>query len=311
MTRSLKTLMTGLVDYAGLFPPSKLPMREAVETYTRGLMSEESWMLGRFICPCSRLAEFEQFAKLVMPGTYATSGYQEQADSAEPWRISLLADEGVEAAIEAAHRFNERHDADDSGRAKIDVFEIKVKDLSEIDEALDHLPEDCYAFFEFPISNDCRGFIAALAGEQCAAKIRTGGVTADAFPTAQEISAFLEACNLADVPFKATAGLHHPVRSAHPMTYEPGAKSCTMHGFLNLFLAAALVQAKGIDRQQTEAILMNEEPDAFHASEDVIGVGGFNLTAAEIARARETFALSFGSCSFDEPVDDLRKMGWL
>ena len=85
MTRTLRTLMSDLIDYAGLFPPAKLDMGGAVEAFNRARMGENDWMLGRFVCPLSRLAEFEKAAVALLPGTAATSGsFASPAVSANP-----------------------------------------------------------------------------------------------------------------------------------------------------------------------------------------------------------------------------------
>jgi hypothetical protein len=72
MLQSIRTLMTGLIDYAGLFPPAKLEMQASAESFARARMGEHEWVLGRFICPVSRLREFSKTAAVMMPGTHAT-----------------------------------------------------------------------------------------------------------------------------------------------------------------------------------------------------------------------------------------------
>jgi hypothetical protein len=294
-------------------------MGPACEHYARAIMGEHEWMLGRFVCPLSRLDEFSRAAAPLMPGTYATSGYRE-AMVGEPWRISAIVElpadaEKVEAdvarTIDRINRFNIKHAEATQGLAAIDMCEIKVATPDHIDSVLDQLPPEIFPFFEMPVTTDCRGWVTALSGAGAGAKIRTGGIVGNAFPTPDEVSAFLHACALADVPFKATAGLHHPVRGSFRLTYEPDSASCTMFGFLNIFVAATLVRAKRIDETATKAILTEQDPAAFRVSEQVLGWRELMLDASEIARARETFALSFGSCSFDEPLEDLRRLGML
>lgn len=314
MTRTLRTLLTGLVDYAGLFPPARLGMQEAVETYNRCLIGPHEWMLGRFICPVSRLGEFSAAAAPFMPGTFATSGYAPKGDSRQPWRVSVLIDGPLESSIAAIDEFNAKHSEADAGEARIETIEMRASEVSLIDQALDVLPEDMLTFFEFPVScaagdADCRGFVAALAGTGAAAKIRTGGIVGDAFPTGEEVVSFLYACAAAGVPFKATAGLHHPIRGSHRLTYEKDSPSHPMHGFLNVFVAAALVSMGRLDRSKALDLLGDEEPANFKFGEDALTWHGWGLDAAQVARARESFALSFGSCSFDEPVEDLGKLG--
>lgn len=311
MTRSLTTLLTDLIDYAGLFPPAKLDMAKSVEEYNRCRIGEHTFALGKFICPVSRLSEFTKLASPLLPGTFARSGYREQADAGGPWRLSVLLDGDLIENLDAIDAFNAHHAAEANGMALIDAAEFKATDPNQIDEALEEIPEDLYPFFEFPVNADCRGYVAALAGNAAAAKIRTGGITAAAFPTAGEIAQFIVACAKADVPFKATAGLHHPVRVSANLTYEKDSAACTMHGFLNVFIAAALVKAKGLDVERAEALLLDEDPASFKFGDEFLSWRGHGLDLAQIAKAREVFALSFGSCSFDEPIADLSRLGWL
>lgn len=136
------------------------------------------------------------------------------------------------------------------------------------------------------------------------AKIRTGGITPDAFPAIDDVAEFLRACKAKGVAFKATAGLHHPLRCVKPLTYEPNAPIGTMHGFLNVFLAAALPD-------HADAILAESDPSAFAFDDDAASWRGHRVTTEEIVAMRRDFATSFGSCSFEEPIEDLRALGWL
>ncbi len=312
---SIRTLCAGLIDYAGLFPPAKLPMARAAEVFARCIRSEQSWALGRFVCPVSRLREFSQASAFMMPGTAGTSGYREHADVLDPWRISALIDGELEGDLETIDRFNDHHAREENGRAIVDAIELKLDSAEAFDDTLDAIPEDLYPFFEFPAtlvsSGDVRGFVAALAGEPVAAKIRTGGVTPDAFPAPAAVARFMLACAAARVPFKATAGLHHPVRAEYPLTYEPSCPRGVMHGFLNVFLAAVMLHAHGTDEARLIAILEERDPGAFKFTNEGVRWNGLFAEPAQIARAREFFCLSYGSCSFDEPVEDLQRLGML
>jgi hypothetical protein len=310
---STRTLLSGLIDYAGLFPPAKLDMPAAVEAFARAKVSGEEWMLGRFICPASKLEEFSKAASSLLPGTHATSGYREHADFETPWGISLLVDQSLPQTLSDIDGFNEHHSDPDHGLARIDMVELKAARADDIDEALDQIPEDIFPFFEFPPEahrpgGDCRGYVATLAGSKAGAKIRTGGVTPDAFPSCEAVASFLHACASADVAFKATAGLHHPVRAAHRLTYEPGSERSTMHGFLNVFIAAALVRSARIEEDTTLKVLHETEPGNFHLGAETLGWTDRVVDLIQLARVRESSALSFGSCSFDEPVADLRAL---
>jgi hypothetical protein len=315
MLQTIRTLMAGLIDYAGLYPPAALAMAPAAEAFAHARSSEHEWMLGRFICPASRLDELSKAAAVMMPGTHATSGYREYADITEPWRVSVLIDGELGAGLSALQTFNQRHSKEDAGRALADVIELKVATPSDVDAALERIPDDLFPFVEFPVevvnSGDVRGFVAALAGQAAAAKIRTGGVVASAFPSPAKVAEFLVACHGAGVPFKATAGLHHPIRAEYALTYEASSPRGLMHGFLNVFLAATAVRARGIDARTATAVLEEGDAGAFHFTEVGARWRDVVLDPLQIAEAREAFALSYGSCSFDEPVQDLKTLGLL
>jgi hypothetical protein len=313
MFEPLRILLAGLVDYAGLYPPAKLDMAPAAEAFAHAKRGPHNAILGRFICPASRLKEFSKAAAALMPGTYATSGYREHADSMEPWRISAIIDGDLRQGLALVDGFNQHHEQEDHGLAAVDVLELKVERPGDIDGAIKLIPDHLYPFFEFPAqvvnTGDARGFIAALAGNAAAAKIRTGGVTPEAFPPPKGVADFLLACSGAEVPFKATAGLHHPVRAEYPLTYEPNCPRGVMHGFLNVFLAAAMIKAHRIDSPTAARILEEKDASAFKFTPEGIRWGSLVLDPPQIARTREVFALSYGSCSFDEPVEDLERLG--
>lgn len=312
MTESLRTLMAGLIDYAGLFPPAKLAMAPSAEAFGRSLMGEHAWMLGRFICPASRLREFSQAASALMPGTFATSGYREHA-AGEPWRLSVIIDGELRQDLATIDAFNNHHQLEHHGLCFADAIELKVAKAEQIDRAIDAIPDSIHPFFEFPPevvgSGDCRGFVAALAGHGASAKIRTGGIAPDAFPAPRAVAEFMLACCGAGVSFKATAGLHHPVRAEYPLTYDPNPPCATMHGFLNVFIAATFILSHRIDSERATAVLNERQADQFRFTDEGVRWNGLFAEVAQIARAREAFCLSYGSCSFDEPVADLQRLG--
>ena len=310
-TRTITTLVTSLFDYAGLFPPATLDMQKACENYARDRMGKHAWMLGRIVCPASKLHKLSEAAAILMPGTYGTSGYREHADILEPWGVSAVIDRPLDEALELIDAFDEHHAEEVHGLARVECLELRPDSPEAIDRALDQIPEDVMAFFEVPAMEDCRGFVAALAGNDAAAKIRCGGVTPEAFPTSEQVGAFVLACKNAAVPFKATAGLHHPVRAEQKLTYEPDSERGVMHGFVNLFMATSFVRADDVPLEFVVELLEERDPDTFSFGEDSATWRNHEIGAADIARARETFALSIGSCSFGEPVEDLQKLGWL
>jgi hypothetical protein len=163
-------------------------------------------------------------------------------------------------------------------------------------------------FVEIPIEHT--ESLADLARAGLRVKIRTGGVTSDAFPSSAQVAAFLAACNRAGAAFKATAGLHHPLRCERPLTYDAGSPLATMHGFLNLFLAAAFVR-EGMGEDEALALLEERLPEAFRFEDGGVTWRRRRLTTARLRESRERFAMAFGSCSFEEPVAELRELGLL
>jgi hypothetical protein len=190
--------------------------------------------------------------------------------------------------------------------AVIERVEVKVASAEEIRRLSGIIPAELTVYFEFPQSS-CAECIAAVAGCGRGAKIRTGGETADKFPAPESVIEFIRLCAAANVPFKATAGLHHPLRSVHCFTYQPESPSGIMHGFVNVFLAAAFLRA-GMEAELAVQLLEEQSPQAFHFDGDGVGWRQHRLSRHEIIAARQGFAVSFGSCSFTEPIDDLRSL---
>jgi hypothetical protein len=325
-TLAIQTLMSGLIDYAGLYPPAKLDMSTAVDKYAAYLRCPHAWMLGRFILPVSRLEEFRKEAHRLLP-TRKPEGDESESDAPaavlaappkpweEPWKLSAIIDGDLNADLDAVFAFNHEHENPKKGLANIDAVEIKAPDVEFIDKTMDSIPEELYPFFEIPLSlpgkkSDVRGFVACLAGSDAGAKIRTGGVTKEAFPPVEAIGEFLSVAAAADVPFKATAGLHHPIRAEYPLTYEPQCPRGTMHGFLNVFLAAALARQR---RKPAEiADLLKEiSAKAIEMGNNGIRWRDILITVEDLGDTRDMFALSYGSCSFEEPVEDLKRLGML
>ena len=149
--------------------------------------------------------------------------------------------------------------------------------------------------------------IAAIARVGARAKIRTGGVTSNAFPAARDIVGFLVACHKAGVAFKATAGLHHPIRGSYRLTYDRNSERGTMYGFLNLFVAATLV-SQGAPESTALAALEESDAAGFEIACDSIIWRGHPIEASTLRNVRSGFAISFGSCSFREPVDELAQL---
>jgi hypothetical protein len=275
-------------------------MAEAVERYDGYRRGPHSWMLGSFVVPAARLAEFERAARPFFSRD-------------EPWPLAVVAGPDFGSEIGVIAQFSRRA----APSAAVRAIEVKASTPGEVDavarraELLRPDVSDRFdTYVEVPIATDPAPLIRSVAVHGLRAKVRTGGVTQDAFPAADRLAAFLIACREHGVTFKATAGLHHAMRGTYPLTYEPTSERGTMFGFLNVFLAV-LFTGDGLDAHGATALL--EERDASSVAVDAGGATwrGRTVTAAAIGRARSLAATSFGSCSFEEPIADLAALGLL
>lgn len=304
MEASLRILMNGLIDYAGLFPPASLDMPTAVGNYADYRKSRQAEWLGRFVLPVSRLEEFSVAAA----GLPETRGKGRGGAAAEPpFRLSVLIGEDPARDFESISDFSA---SDTHPAAIIDSLEMKVNGIPEIVHAMEQIPAGITPYFEVPIQDDPSSLLSAIGKAGARAKMRTGGVTPPQVPSPAAVARFIAASAKAGVPFKATAGLHHPLRSVRKLTYEPDSPESSMHGFLNVFLAAAFAKA-GMDAETLTALLQEESPQAISFRGDEAAWRGHRVEAARLRESRRDFAIAFGSCSFEEPRQDLEKAGLL
>jgi hypothetical protein len=294
VSAAVQALLEGLIDYAGLFPPAGLAMERAVAAYAAHRRGAERWILARFVVPVVRLAEFEE--------AFARLGPAERGEGT--WVLSGLVGEDVAADARAAEAFNLRH----GGAAAIRSLEMRVGGVEQITGARDVVPAGFELSFEVPLRGDLRWLLAAVRSVGGRAKVRTGGVTPSDIPAADAVLKFLEGCAAIRLPFKATAGLHHAVRGEQPLTYEQGSPQATLFGYLNILLAAAALWER---RPRAEALRLLESGDAgtLLFGDDELRWGSSRFAAETLGRARREFALSVGSCSFDEPVGEIRQLG--
>ncbi len=308
MTEALaRAMLSELIDYAGLFPPAQLPLAAAYEAYRRLQSSPHAWMLGRFIVPFSRFHELRDL----------------HGDAA-PIPVAVILD-GNRDPILWLNELSDRLDALATQRAEVAAIEIAAIEiplppltaardrygaaLSQVGALLERAGLRSFpCFVEFP--RDARweaemlDAVDSLARTRLRAKIRCGGIVASAFPSAAELAAQVLACAERGVAWKATAGLHHPVAHRDPTT------GFEMHGFLNL-LVASCIALDGAPFEEIEAVLAEQTQQAFSITESGLSWRGKNCDRQSIAAARSRGLLSYGSCSVDEPVEDLTAMGWL
>jgi hypothetical protein len=278
---TIRVLLAEIVDYAGLFPPAGLDLPSAVRAYDRYRTGEHAWMLGAFVVPASRLSEL---ARAV-----------ERLGASSPWPISVLAPS-----------------LDEGRRIRVpDVLHVRAVEIGPTEPEAIH-PENggVQHFHEVPLDERMEERLDAILRAGAAAKVRTGGVDAGAFPAAERLAEFIDGCAERRVPFKATAGLHHPARGRYALTCEPDSAQCEMFGFLEVVLAAALLWHRRIDVREAAALL-GVRSSTVEPSKDALVWAGHRVDMDEIAATRRSFFRSFGSCSFEEPVSDLGRLGIL
>ncbi len=293
---ALRALLEQAIDYAGLFPPADLALEPALQNQAGYIRSGDRWMLGAFILPVGKLAAAEEFlAQFSSEHSLHISALGPKTARVEDFR------EVLETAAAAIEKFRVGHE----GVASIGQFEIPLppgpvtESLGATREVFRQTALDC--FWETP-AELATATIAALEGSGAGFKLRTGGVTADAFPSDPEIARALVAAATHRVPIKFTAGLHHPVKKFHASV---GTK---MPGFLNVLGAGVLAAEHAWDENQTEKMLADEDPASFAFGDAFFAWREWKISTEQIA-ARRPLVRSLGSCSFDEPRDDLRALG--
>ena len=287
MFSSVKILLAAMVDYAGIFPPAKLSLKKAIANYARYHQSSYRWLLGRFIIPVSRLAELETLVADV---------------PLIPWSLSVILSENWQEELKQIQNINNQD------LIIIASLEFKPLPPEEIKRAIDTLPKGIESFFEIPLDENLEQYLAVLQDTKALAKIRTGGLTAEAFPNLDVLCRFMFASAQAQVPFKATAGLHHPLPGKYPVSYEPNSLATAMQGFLNLSILTALICGQKINQSEALTVLQESSLNNFQFQEDKIAWKDRYFNLAEIQQTRQYFFRSFGSCSFQEPIDELRDL---
>lgn len=301
-TSAARAFFHGLIDYAGLFPPESREMPGAIEGFleARTLRPE---MVNRFIVPDKRLEELGQLLTSV--------------DDLWPLAVTITAPQGDWGRGLADEVVSMRVVRDAMSPVAIfDAAEARIPDDVCRDPAVAAILKSAQTslatlfrvvLFEIPSTEDWRKLIPqtlkAISEAGAAAKIRCGGAAVEDFPSPEQIGLFIAECHALSIPFKATAGLHHPIRHWDP---EPGVMR---HGFLNV-VGAAVLATKGVsDVDLLTEIIEEEEISAFDLSDSRFRWRGYLADPAEVAVARNTFMLGYGSCSFTEPVAELLELG--
>lgn len=309
---SLKVFTNGIIDYAGLFPPASLELGQAFHNFVYYAQAEYSWMLGKFIIPARRLEELaalmadmevSQFIPLSVIGSGGSTA--SEFESAFNSDLSMINDflqvHGDIFSVDAYET-----------RLPVDVFEKETNlELIELMKMVSGGLEQALAkqtpvFFEVSLPAEYEPVIIravesiASINKGCGFKLRTGGTEPKAFPAPEVIAFSIMTCCEFNVPMKCTAGLHHPIRHYNEEV------QAEMHGFMNVFAAGILAYTENFDEAELVEVLTDDDPFGFEFTEEGLVYNEMNVPNEEIRRAREEFMLSYGSCSFDEPIEDLK-----
>lgn len=307
----LNRFLVELIDDAGLFPPAALSMEEALRSHDSVSAGRYQWIVGRFIVPASRLDELERHLPRVRTRPLALSVILDRTE-ADALRADVSRARGlVERARGAVTvelfeaRLPQLHAEDAAQRSLREIFAV-------VDAAFD---ESTALYVEVPFDAPDAG-LQALARERAAltqramartlgAKIRCGGTSAHLFPRPADLAHFIATAAMLNVPFKATAGLHHPVRHVDRAT------GFVMHGFLNVGAAAVFAHARLAGEPVLREILGEERAESFALTPGVLRWCELVADRRQIAVARAALFHAYGSCSTTEPIEDLIALGML
>ncbi len=275
-------IFSGLFDDASLFPPASLAMPDAVAGHLRHQQAWYGDMSGPFVCADTKITQLsaaltaanvaELDLALVLPGGADSLDAAADAVFADP-RLRLRA---VEVPVDRQ-----------AANTEVAVARLVAR--------LDETPlVGATAFAEIPAAQLNSDAVHALSEHRYLAKLRTGGVTAEAFPDEPTLARCLILLADQRLAFKCTAGLHHAVR------HRAADTGFEHHGFLNVLLAV-VAALEGSDVPDVAGVLADQDANR-------VARGVSELTPDAAAGARSLFT-SFGTCSTDEPVTDLVTLG--
>jgi hypothetical protein len=294
-------LFGALIDYAGMFPPASLDLRGAVAEFRAIRGGRTGWIAGRFLCPASQLEDLaEVLTRTMEPGE-------------APWEVSVIFDGDPGADAASANAFDEELDP----AATVVITEIKIppdagpEAVAALFTAGSLGKMRVTAFLEVPITEHWEREIgyrvvdiddarreAHLTG---GAKLRCGGATAPDVPSPEQVTRFLVACRERNLPYKFTAGLHHPIR------HHDDELGAMRHGFLNL-LTASVIALDNASEPEILAAIDETDPDAFSVTAGGMRWRDRRVGTKAVIAARSMAMVGFGSCDFDEPVAALDTM---
>lgn len=320
MADSLRAFLAQILDYAGLFPPASLDLATAFANYQNYRQTDQSWMLGKFICPTSQL---NNLAKLV-------------ADTELEFPVSALLNAADKDKTAGALRQQLEEIIHLQSNSKLVISSLEAKTLApdesgntshwqqtlayceEIKQSLAN--QAMSVFLEFPHQwiespnfydylvelrefnerqrHDSSPFIIGC-------KIRCGGLALGAIPAVEVVAKVIHGCGENRIPVKATAGLHQPLRhfdESHKIWH---------HGFVNLFAAGILFESSNLSRDNIIDVLSDSDPNHFQFNDTAMSWRDHSVNTKVIANVRQQGMIGFGSCSFTEPIEALQQLQWL
>lgn len=319
--KSISIFTESLIDYAGLFPPAKLDLNTSFNNFLNYQSGKNSNMLSKFICPVKLLPDLYQL-------------FNRKTEMIQPIEISLIitGGENLEAfknSLKSDLELRSKFIDETKSSFKVNNFEYKIpdeiiknKDHKEISELLKFISDNTGSdheiklsfFAESTLEGDWKSNIEFIADalemhnenyDDTGFKLRTGGITKTAFPSSEQIAFAVGYCLKRNLEMKFTAGLHHPIRH-----FDIGLDT-KMHGFINVFTAGIIAKRHNISEHEMIKLLEDESAENFRFTESGFSWNGYEIENEDIHFARSTFVKSYGSCSFDEPVDDLKKLNLL
>jgi hypothetical protein len=300
---ALSRLLSKSIDYAGVFPPASLPLPEALETFKRYINGRESWVVSSIVLAVDRLADAASF---LGDTPFRLTATPRRTEESNLWLDRLREDCEYLQSFLAAHT-----------QADLQALEIPLpkSDATEIAQRVEQLVpivNGYRVFLELPPGDDSfpenlGAMIAAFERRRLSLwglKLRMGGAASRAFPSASAVADVLGMVRDHQVPIKFTAGLHHPFR------HWNNDLGVHMHGFINVLMAAMFAYACRLPPKNIEAILSDELSKNFVFSGNVARWLDLPIRTELIEDLRRSI-VGFGSCSVDEPLHDLRVLGWV
>ncbi|MEY2988868.1 MAG: hypothetical protein RJB13_2389 [Pseudomonadota bacterium] len=316
---SVKALLSRSLDYAGLFPPAQLPLSGAIEEFSRIRNDSNEWLVMRFVLPASRLSEFIEegsaaladAAQLKMP--WHISGLIRSAPSISEAIERLRAEAGLLRGLMDSH----------PGSIVLDSCELPLPDevtnshdqdlargfFQEALRVLDEIQLKIPLFWEVKLDKSFEHIALAAfhlnrtEGNRLCLKFRTGGLTPDAIVSPDVLSRAFRLVIGHQVPFKLTAGLHQAFRHFDSQV------GTELFGFLNVFSAAVLGWKYSLSETEISLLLQEKSLAHFAFTSEAITWKNYTASVAEIQNIRNIGLKSFGSCSFYEPIEELKKLG--